>query len=793
VSRSVRPFLAIAVLVGLVLATGIMLSVPPLAGNDEAGHLQAAAFLHCERRLPTASDPTRFDHPPLYYAFVALTLGVMPADQVTAWIRDGGRTELDLPYEKRVAIDLTATNGDPRRGYAVSQLEPRPLLANVATHPVPEALVILWRSSGLVLLLATAAFVIAGLRSLGASDRPLAALAAAAVILVPGFSAIFATINNDQFAVLFSTAAAAVLLSAGDPARLRTGRALAAGVLGACALLSKTSAIGAIAGCAVWVAFSGPGRLKRLAAFLLPGALALGWFYARTWSIIGHLDIGRAAGEARADLLRNVAPDASGNADALAQLAMSLFGSVGGDAIAPGRLLVLAGLAVPAIAIGGALLAALSRRTERTSRVAAAAFLGGLAVQLAALLFNNRHSFYVHGRYLQPLAMLGALALFVGARELFGPRARVVLAAAVTLLGVMGLEFLHGRVIPSFHPPRDRYGSPDFAAYVDAGLPTHARFVERGRPVVDAQWGPKPEGSVLRDPSEVRLRVSGLDPAGAYVAWVRLHALDRTLEIEDFLADGLPLGGPHAPSGVADWRRFPIPRQATRDGTVTVSAHALVGQASIAELLVTRLPLEVAAASESEGRVEIRLRSAAPGRLPALRAALRRPDGGVTAPIPVAFDAGGAAALGFGDTHLPAELLLIEPESPWLDVKLSPFVTAAAEKRGAIASPGIEVARVPASVEANALVCGLPELPLVPGDYRLEIVDEHSAPIPAGRLAIAYPDGRREDASAARFTVAEGAARSPALEIRHAGGAPFVLDRLRLHRAPAHVFELAAR
>src|SRR4029079_11275437 len=139
-------------------------------------------------------------------------------------------------------------------------------------------------------------------------------------------------------------------------------------------------------------------------------------------------------------LFRGVAPDLWGDAESLAGLLTTWFGSAGSEPVVPSRLLVLLGLPIPVFVVLGALVGLFARGTPRTCKIACGAFLAALAVALAGLLVHRQFTYWVQGRYLEPLAMLGAVALFFGSRELFGRRARVVLASAVTLFSVMALD-----------------------------------------------------------------------------------------------------------------------------------------------------------------------------------------------------------------------------------------------------------------------------------------------------------------------------------------------------------------
>src|SRR5213078_1062373 len=116
-----------------------------------------------------------------------------------------------------------------------------------------------------------------------------------------------------------------------------------------------------------------------------------------------------------------------------------------------------------------------------------------------------RYSLLNHGRYFVTLTVPGVLAIEAAARHFFGRHAGRFLAASVALFGVMGMVLLHGQVIPRYHPPHDRFASPDYVAYVDAGTEWAKPFTEAGTAVWEPAWSPRPEGSVIVDPVEVRI------------------------------------------------------------------------------------------------------------------------------------------------------------------------------------------------------------------------------------------------------------------------------------------------
>jgi hypothetical protein len=331
-------------------------------------------------------------------------------------------------------------------------------------------------------------------------------------------------------------------------------------------------------------------------------------------------------------------------------------------------------------------------------------------------------------------------------------------------------------------------------AYVDAGAPSGRAYVERGAPRAEPTWAPRPEGTVVTDPEEVRLRVKDLDPAGAYVAWVRVHPLTREIEAQDFWADDLPLGGTVTPIGCRSWLGFTIPRAATEDGTVAIGAKAIARSATIAELLVTRLPLVVETPATVDGdRLRVTLRSPAPERLPPLAARARARSGGaVGEPRSVTLTDGRADLVIPLEPGLtgPLELVLTPELRVWADLKVAPLVLAPAERAVHPDSPGFDVVRIKEGTAPGTPVLRLLGMRLPPGVFRTRFLDERARPIGLGALALALAPGRTVDAAGATIDVTDGATPALACEVLSTGGGRRLIDRLQVLHAAPWVFDL---
>jgi hypothetical protein len=763
---------AFAGLCALVLCGGIALTLPIGEGGDELGYLACAGYLFETGKAPSAATiaaPQAAQHPFLYYAFLAaIRFMTEPV------VRERPGAFLDLPYERRVRIDRGPV-ADPMSGLRIPDHAPARTVSGLAPY--------VWRASGIVLFAVLIVVVLraAWLTAPGAT----VALAAATTVLGPQLASVFASPTSDQLAILFSSLGCAAIVVGLSRGGLRARTLLAAGSFFALGMLSKSNAVSGLIASAIltffWADRPVGQRLRDLVLLGAPTALGAGWWYAARIIEGGYAGSFLMGGDA-GGYLRFDSPDWFAYLETLGVLLRSWVCSVGHRTVSPGDLLVTAGAAVPILTLGGAALALCARARPRRERALAGSFLAAVVLVVVLFLSSARYATFHAGRHLLPLIVPGVLAADVAFRHLFGGQAPKVLAAGVTLTGVMGIVLLHGQLIPRYHPPHDRFGSPDLVAYVDAGAPWADPFVEKGA----AAWARRPEESVVFDAAEVRLRVTGLEADGAYVAWLRLHPLARVSAPEEFFADGLPLGGMVTPLAKAGWYGFTVPRSATLDGVVSISARAAGGAAVIAELLVTRVPVRVDPSVTLTGeQLRVRLTSPAPERLPRLQARVAAGGRAASDFVDVAFAAGKCDLVIplAGGASGPLDLELWPPAGVWSDVKLLDASVPPAERTVHKDSPGFDVVRIPKGAAAGAVIARLPVVPSPGGRFRFELADESGATIGRGRLAFKWSDGRRTDVADAEVEVLESGGSIPAAELVSTGGAPFLVDRMRMRHA----------
>jgi hypothetical protein len=262
---------------------------------------------------------------------------------------------------------------------------------------------------------------------------------------------------------------------------------------------------------------------------------------------------------------------------------------------------------------------------------------------------------------------------------------------------------------------------------------------------------------------------------------------------QSFFADGQPLGGMVMPLAVRGWLEFPIPRSATDDGSVAIAARTLTTGAVLSEVLVTRLPLQVAApASIRPTGVAVTLTSSAPERLPRLEATVRTKDGASSSPVPVIFS-GGTAEL---TLPLPdgasGPLVLALTAAPWVwsDTKVVQALLPPAKRDVHPDSPGLDVVRIPADTLPGSPVLRLPGIKLAPGRYQLQFLDQRGHPIPAGALSLRQLDGRKLEIAGATVVVTDPDALSVQGDVLYEGGAPLLLDRIRLLHSEPWLYDL---
>jgi hypothetical protein len=138
----------------------------------------------------------------------------------------------------------------------------------------------------------------------------------------------------------------------------------------------------------------------------------------------------------------------------------------------------------------------------------------------------------------------------------------------------------------------------------------------------------------------------------------------------------------------------------------------------------------------------------------------------------------------------PVELLLGGPPRARAVLKLAAAADGPAIRDVRPDAPGYDVLRVPDGVPEGTRIARSTGVPLAEGRYTVEVLDARGRPVPAGRLVIAWPDGRRVDAAGAGFEAAGPETLSFVCELLHGGGAGLVLDQVRLHHSEPWVYDL---
>ncbi|MGE3842265.1 MAG: glycosyltransferase family 39 protein [Vicinamibacterales bacterium] len=246
--------------------------VPAYEGPDEVAHFQYARFVALEGALP--SGPPRegarwtnhfyeWVQPPLFYVLSAATLRLTGTAQAEPVMRLNPASTLQGGIERSL----------------YRHAEPDRESAGRSAFDLLRA--VSWLMMGLTVL------IVARSLSKQAGDFTLAAAAAAALPLVPQWSAVLTTVSNDSLATLLATLAAAILLwprGADDP----SFRPIAAGVLCGLALSTKlTTAFLLPMGFAA-VLFSDSRRRLAEGGLMFVGVLiAAGWVFARNLWVFG--------------------------------------------------------------------------------------------------------------------------------------------------------------------------------------------------------------------------------------------------------------------------------------------------------------------------------------------------------------------------------------------------------------------------------------------------------------------------------------------------------------------------
>ena len=221
---------------------------------DEPWHYKYVESIALRGRLPSLTETHQAQHPPLYYALAAL------------WYRVGAIALREPALEHWVRFLSTVM------GIATLLLIFRMAQQFFPSRALPQ-----------VTTVAAAAFL-------------------------PLFTYLSAVVNNDALNILLFTATL-LLLVRGCLEGFTVRRALWLGVLSGLGLLTKESALAAVALCLIVIFWDGRARraspaliAKQLAVYVLSAALICAWWFARNRWLFGSFFIHATAKEAQRDL-----------------------------------------------------------------------------------------------------------------------------------------------------------------------------------------------------------------------------------------------------------------------------------------------------------------------------------------------------------------------------------------------------------------------------------------------------------------------------------------------------------
>ncbi len=814
-----RRRLALRLLVLLALAwtaTGLVATLPVGEGNDEHSYLKSVAFTAIEARPAdqTREDFTAAQHPPLYFAALALVYAPLRGDESTLPPRADDAPWV-LPLERRIALPLRAVEPDGHAAAARASTDPPttgdgPPDTRFAVAPYALRLV------GVLQLLVLAWVVFSVLDRLFPDRRDVAALAAAASLLVPQLAGTFATVNNDQFAALFGTLGFAAVAAGAAHGRAHRARTLVpATILLGLGCGSKAWVLGAIVAAAWLLVFheraSWSRRFRSLVVLGLgPLLVAAPWFAYRTMQAGSPLGTGALI--ARWPMyVRAVPPDMPfGYLRELAQVVPTWLARIGFSDVQPPEAWMTVARAWPLLLLASVGAALVARRVPDRDRALVHAFLVGALVQTAALaVFAHRYA-GAHGRYFQPLLLPGTAALVAGLPHLVGRRARGVLAAFVVLMAAGGPLMLHAGVLPRFGEHHRWRRMPDVVRYVDLGAP-HPPGTPRDAVVtgglltdlsVEEVARARQRGRVTTGGAPpIRVAFSGLDPDGLHLLGVRLlpygsHAGDGLRSSVRVTVGGEPLAGPLGSFAVDGWLDHPV--AVAEDGTLDVEfARAEGVLAAVAEVVVRRLPLRDGTCEPTADGAAYRVAFDGEARgLPPLELLLRDVDGRVGASRPLARDADGVGCVLPAPPGEVATLLVRTPPVLSADVKLAAW---RADDVPAGFAPRLRYA--PLALDATGaapgdLLAALPAAWIPPGRSTLRLLDGDGRDVSSDFTFTCAPGDPDRDVDRAPTLRREGDAwvadrvgPPPAellLELRAGAttGAPALVDRLQI-RVPA--------
>jgi hypothetical protein len=430
------------VLLLLYAATSLswLIVTPPFDAPDETAHYDYARYIaatgHLPDHVPTAVREgnwytTHWPQPPLYYVLLSVVVRAVHAEAIAP-----------LAF---LEFDPAETHGPSARRIIFREPGDR-----AATRALFLGRLVSWTfGAGLVLAL------FAALGAAGASDRT-RVLLIASLVLVPGFTANLAVVNNDSLAAWLAASSAAVLFTI--VARPET-RGLSAwfglGVLIGVALSSKSTTSFlvpmAVVSCLAGARWSARVAGARLCAIGVGVMLCLSATVARNWMTFGD----PFASSLAAILPRFHPPPPSWTltgSELYIEVSRSLFtgftAQFGWAGATPrsaaiwwlyGTLLMVVVVlcSIAAIALG-----VLGRGTPAAVRLTRVAALG-VGVHLVSLYVINGVMFAASGRHLLPVVAPAVVLVYCGAavvaralapRGLLFPVTRAIPAAVLMLL-----------------------------------------------------------------------------------------------------------------------------------------------------------------------------------------------------------------------------------------------------------------------------------------------------------------------------------------------------------------------
>ncbi|GAB4350115.1 MAG: hypothetical protein Kow0099_33500 [Candidatus Abyssubacteria bacterium] len=264
-----RAFFAITILAFVAASVSYSVVIPVFESQDEVNHFQFIKYLANEARLPDyhdfdelASAGAEAIQTPLYYAFQALLL------------RLSGNHHIDFEFAPNPfrcdGIAAIHYHNQPGEEFPYSgkfRMLHLLRLTNVAAGVL--VLFVVYKSLLHIPFLT--------------EDVRLAAVAF--VALIPQFTYLCGTLNNDAFSILFASLTLLFLMRfMHDPGASTKYVALVAVSVGA-AILSKQMTLSFLPACYLATLYRGPARRRIVNTLVLTGVLAvvIGWYYARNW------------------------------------------------------------------------------------------------------------------------------------------------------------------------------------------------------------------------------------------------------------------------------------------------------------------------------------------------------------------------------------------------------------------------------------------------------------------------------------------------------------------------------